>query len=175
MKHASRELGPARPGSSDQWNVPSCFPLAPSGASVWLMPSRLLTRFAIVALLSAMTLPGAEPCGNMAYEDRNQIDYGPLPVSKLRGKAVDLSGSPIPGVCVGLFKESDHSLVESAATSANGEFALKNAPRGVYRLVARYPAFGTANARIRVGLGAKGVVLRMRPSGIDTTSYIEPK
>jgi hypothetical protein len=106
----------------------------------------------------------------MAYENRNQVDYGPLSLSELRGKAVDLSGDPIPGVCVGLFKESDHSLIASTTTSANGEFTLTKAPRGQYRLVARYPAFGTANARVRIGRGAKGVMLRMRPSGIDTTS-----
>ena len=69
----------------------------------------------------------------MAYEDRNQVDYGPLPVSQLKGKAVDLSGGPVPGVCVGLFKESDHSLIASTTTSANGEFTLKNAPRGESR------------------------------------------
>src|SRR4051794_31172797 len=102
------------------------------------MVTRLLTRFALVAL--ALSLPGAEPCGNMAYENRNQIDYGPLPLSHLRGKAVDLSGVPLPGVCVGVFTESDHSLIASTATSAKGEFTLKNPPRGDYRLVARYPS-----------------------------------
>jgi hypothetical protein len=139
------------------------------------MSSGRLTQFLLVALLSALSLPGAERCRNMAYQDRNQVDYGPLLVRQVRGKAIDPSGVPVPGVCVGLFKESDHSLVTSTATSANGEFTLKNAPRGEYRLVAQYPAFGTANARVRIGRGAKGVVLRMRPSGIDTTSYIESK
>jgi len=129
----------------------------------------------MVVMVLALSLAGAEPCGNMAYEDRNQVDYGPLPLSQLRGKAVDLSGVAVPGVCVGLFTESDHSLIASTATSANGEFTLKNAPRGEYRLVARYPAFGTANARVRIGRGAKGLMLRMRPTGIDTTSYIESK
>src|SRR5215467_5399775 len=41
--------------------------------------------------------------------------------------------------------------------------------------LARYSAFGTANARLRIGRGVKGVMLRMRPSGIDTMSYIESK
>jgi len=109
------------------------FPLAPSGGSVCLMLSGTLTRFALVALVLALSLPGTEPCGKMAYEDRNQVDYGPLPVSQLKGKAVDLSGGPVPGVCVGLFKESDHSLIASTTTSANGEFTLKNAPRGESR------------------------------------------
>jgi hypothetical protein len=111
----------------------------------------------------------------MAYENRNQVDYGPLTLRRLGGKAVDQSGGPVPGVCVGLFKESDQTLVLETATLADGGFTLKNPPRGYYRLVARFPAFGTANARVRVGRGAGSVIVRMRPIGIDTTSYIESK
>ena len=135
----------------------------------------MLTRFALVTSILTLALRGAQPCGNMEYEDRNQIDYGPVAVGQLRGKAVDLNAVPVPGVCVGLFRESDHSLIASTATSDDGEFTLKNPPRGDYRLVARYPAFGTANARVRIGRGAKNLILRMRPSDIDTTSYVESK
>ena len=78
-----------------------------------------------------------------------------------------------PSVCVGLFRESDHSLIMSTATLADGQFTFKNPPRGEYRLVTIYRAFGTANGRVRVERGASTVIVRMRPSGIDTTSYIE--
>jgi hypothetical protein len=111
----------------------------------------------------------------MTYENRNQVDYGPVALKRLRGKAIDPSGVPVPGVCVGLFRESDHILIAASATHADGGFALRNPPPGDYRLVATYSAFGAANARVRLGRGAQGVVLRMRPSGIDTTSYIESK
>jgi hypothetical protein len=76
-------------------------------------------------------------------------------------------------VCVGLFSETDHALIVATGTLETGDFILKNPPPGDYRLVATYPAFGTANARVRVGSGAKGVILRMRPVGIDTTSTVE--
>lgn len=134
------------------------------------MPRYVLLPCALV--FSAM---GAEPCASMAYENRNQIDYGPLALRQVRGKAVDQTGGPVSGVCIGLFRESDHGLIMATATLADGQFMLKNPPRGEYRLVAIYPAFGTANARVRVGRGASTVIVRMRPSGIDTTSYIEFK
>ena len=98
-----------------------------------------------------------------------------LALRRLRGEAIDPSGVPVPGVCVGLFTESAHTLVTATVTLTTGEFALKNAPTGDYRLVAMYPAFGTANARVRLGRGSARVILRMRPIGIDTTSYIELK
>ena len=134
-----------------------------------------MSRYALLVFAQAFSAVAAEPCADMAYENRNQIDYGPLALGRLRGKAVDQTGVPVPGVCVGLFRESDHSLTVATETSTNGQFELRNPPRGDYRLVATYPAFGTANARVRFGRGASIVVVRMRASGIDTTSYIEPK
>ena len=108
----------------------------------------------------------------MSYDNRNQIDYGPLKLRSLQGKAVDPDGVPVPGVCVGLFTESDHRLIVATATLANGEFQMKDAPTGYYRLVAECPPFGAANARVRLGRGAASVVLKMRPVGVDTTSYV---
>ena len=135
--------------------------------------SASLPQYALTVCMLASSALGVEPCATMSYENHNQIDYGPLVVGRLRGKAVDQSGVAVPGVCVGLFKESDHRLIWATATRVSGEFALKTPPPGDYRLIAKYPAFGTANARVRVGTGAKSVILRMRPRGIDTTSYIE--
>ena len=116
-----------------------------------------------------------ESCEKMSYENRNQVDYGPLRIRELRGKAIDPDGVSVPGVCVGLFTEFDHKLIAATATERNGEFRLENAPAGDYRLVAKYPVFGTANARVRLGRGATRVVLRMRMTSIDTTSYVESK
>lgn len=109
----------------------------------------------------------------MSYDNRNSIDYGPLNLRSLRGKAVDPNGVPVPE-CVGLFTESDHKLIAATATLANGESRMKDAPAGYYRLVAKYPPFGAANARVRLGRGAASVILRMRPVGVDTTSYVAP-
>ena len=135
----------------------------------------LLSRYALMVSTLVLPLCGGNLCASMAYENRNQVDYSPLALMQLRGKAIDPSGVPIPGVCVGLFRESDHSLVAVSATDADGMFVLKSPPPGDYRVVATYSAFGTANARVRLGRGARSVVLRMRPSGIDTGSYIESK
>jgi hypothetical protein len=123
----------------------------------------------------ALQALAVEPCANMTYEDINQPGYGPLPLSRLVGQAVDPSGVAVPGVCVGLFTKSEHRLVMATATLANGEFTLKTPPRGVYRLVGQLPPFGVANARMRVGRGAVNVILRLRPRGLDTTSYFESK
>jgi len=134
----------------------------------------LLSCSALIASIFAF-LAQAETCATMAYENRNQVDYGPLALSRLAGQAVDPSGVPVPGVYIGLFTESEHRLVMATATRANGKFTLKTPPKGDYRLVAHYPAFGAANARVRVGPGAMSVIFRMRPSGVDTTSYVESK
>ena len=110
-------------------------PFAPDRRYGNVMFTALLLRYALIVFTLALWAWGAEPCANMAYGNRNQVDYGPLRLKKLRGNAIDQSGVPVPGVCVGLFKESDHSLIAATATLANGEFALQNPPRGDYRLV----------------------------------------
>ncbi|MGA7412463.1 MAG: carboxypeptidase-like regulatory domain-containing protein [Bryobacteraceae bacterium] len=94
---------------------------------------------------------------------------------KLSGKAIDGEGVPVPGVCVGLFTEGDHRLIIANATGPDGDFKLGEVPKGRYRLVAKCEAFGAANARVRIGRGATSVILKMRPAGIDTTSFIELK
>ena len=55
-------------------------------------------------------------------------------------------------------------------TDDNGKFRFQRIGRGMYRLVAEYPAFGTANTVAIVGgQGERSLVVRMRPAGIDTT------
>ena len=104
-----------------------------------------MPRYALPLCAVVFSAFRAEPCANMAYENRNQTDYGPLAVRQLRGEAVDQSGAPVPGVCLGLFRESDHGLMMATASLADGQFALKNPRRGEYRLVVKHPAFGAAN------------------------------
>ena|ERR1035438_428879 len=130
---------------------------------------------ALMTLSFALSALGGQPCNEMVYEDRNQVDYGPIGLRQLHGKAVDRDGVAVPGVCVGLFSEADHRLITATETRAKGDFRLRDVPKGNYRLVAKYEAFGTANARVFVGRGAAGVILKMRTAGTDTTSYIEPK
>jgi hypothetical protein len=135
-------------------------------------PAEILADPPIVAFGRSKSRGG---CDTMSYENRNQVDYGRLRIRRLVGKAVDPNGVAVPGVCVGLFTDPGQMLIMTTVTGPHGTFELRSAPVGDYRLVAKYPAFGTGNARVRIGRGAESVFLRMRPAGIDTTSYVEAK
>jgi hypothetical protein len=116
------------------------------------------------------------PCKEMAYENRNQIDYGPLHVRTVKGLAKDPDGVVIPKLCVGIFTDPGHKLVATTETNAAGSYEIKNLPRGNYRLVAKYAGFCPANVRLQVQptfTSNKTITLRMRPAGLDTCSFGE--
>jgi hypothetical protein len=135
-----------------------------------------------IALLSFGVLATAQdshrPCEDLSYENRNQIDYGPIVLKQVRGIAKDLDGVPVPNVCVGVFSELDHKLVAATHTDTKGTFELRAIPDGDYRIVARCEAFCPGNARIRIksrsGSG-KALSIHFRTSDIDTCSYIDQK
>jgi hypothetical protein len=85
---------------------------------------------------------GAQPCSEMTYKNRNQVDGCPILQRRLAGKAIDRDGIAVPGVCVGLFTEGDHRFVTATETGAAGNLTLGDVPKGNYRLVAEYDAFG---------------------------------
>jgi Carboxypeptidase regulatory-like domain len=126
-------------------------------------------------LLIATQNTGAA-CKSLSYEDRNQTDYGPLQVAKVRGVARDAEGVTIPRACVGLFSELGHKLVATTQTNDRGEFELAGIPDGSYRLVAKYEGFSSANARIRIekhSQSKKSLTVQMRLLGIDARSFVE--
>jgi hypothetical protein len=115
---------------------------------------------------------------SLAYENHNQVDYGPIGLRHVQGVVLDSSSVPIPQACLGLFTESDHNLILSTKSDEDGQFTLAIVPAGAYRLVARYDGFGVANIRLKIGGWPSGgffkvapLYIHMRPSGIDTTSY----
>lgn len=117
-------------------------------------------------------------CTDLTYESHNQIDYGPLRVSQIRGIAQDAQGVLIPGSCIGVFAKTDHKPIAVTETDENGHFELSGIPDGNYRLVIKYDAFCPANAKVRIDRHVrtkKTLIARMRPSGIDTCSYVELK
>jgi hypothetical protein len=117
-------------------------------------------------------------CKNLSYENRNQTDYGPLHVAAVRGVAKDTQGVVIPKACVGVFTEASHKLVATTQTDNDGRFELNGIPDGAYRLIAKYEGFSTANAKLRIELRSqskKSLTVQMRPSGLDTHSFIELK
>lgn len=59
--------------------------------------------FCLALCLAAVGHATDPPCGDLAYENRNQTDHGPLHVSGIRGIAQDARGGPIPKACVGVF------------------------------------------------------------------------
>lgn len=96
----------------------------------------------------------------------------------VRGTVSDSQGVAIPKLCVSVFTEVGHKLMMSCKTNENGDFEISRLPSGDYRLVAKYPGFCPANARLRVrpkSRSNKALTVWMRPSGIDTCSYVEQK
>lgn len=120
---------------------------------------------------------GTTVCKDLSYQNRNQIDYGPLRVAALRGSARDSQGVAIPKACVGVFTGTGHKLIAATETDDNGRFELKGIPDGDYRLVAKYDGFSPANAKLRVkhSRSKKVLAVQMRPVGLDTTSFVELK
>jgi Carboxypeptidase regulatory-like domain len=130
----------------------------------------------IVLPLTSSNPPVAQTCAEMAYENRNQVDYGPLQLGGVRGIVQDFQGADIPKACVGIFTDVGHNLVEMSETDDRGRFSAEKVPKGVYRLVVKYPGFCPAKARVRISGGkGKSAVVHMKVAGIDTCSYIEAK
>ncbi len=86
----------------------------------------------------------------MEYRNQNQAGWNPIELACLEGVAQDAWCCPIPGVCVGLFSESDHRFVTGTSSDEQGRFRLGPVPDGDYRLVAEYSCFCVANTRVRL-------------------------
>jgi len=142
---------------------------------------RTVLTIAISLLVIGLVCVGQQTgglCGNVTYENRNQVDCGPLQVATISGAATDIQGVAVPNVCVGVFTETDHKFIAAAQINDSGRFELKNVPDGNYRLVAKYEGFAPANARIHVNRHSrskKPLASHIRLAGIDTTSYFESK
>jgi hypothetical protein len=141
-----------------------------------------MTRtFSSVALLfiSVATSLAQE---RMAYENRNQIDYGPLVVRNVSGVVVDRDGIPVPGVDIGIFSEERQELVLKTTSDSDGYFMFKRIPRGKYRLVSHYDPFCPANVRITIARWPRGGLFKSRRfrvnmvvGGIDVCSWVAYK
>jgi len=134
-----------------------------------------LIAYCILAVPAA-TLASEQPCNKpLRMKIATRWTIGPLRVQRIRGTAVDFNGVVIPGACILLFSESGHKFIASVESGKDGGFALSDVSPGAYRLVSRYDNFSVANARVDVGRfsGRRALVVRMRPVGIDTGSYIE--
>jgi hypothetical protein len=133
---------------------------------------------ALLAGLGTATklIDAQQPNEPMTYESRNQIDPNPLKVRKVFGVAKGDNGSAIQAMSVGLFTENNHLLVAQTMTDENGEFTFAHVAAGRYRLVAKHPAFCTANVPLIIqspgmGRSSRALALHMKVGGIDACSF----
>jgi hypothetical protein len=137
---------------------------------------------AFLAVMPSMAAQkGDDPCSSStAYENHNQVDYGPLRVRAVQGTGIVESGDKsqpgktVPGACLSLFTEKDHMFLASVTADSEGRFQFDAVPRGRYRLVARADAFCIANIPLEVVRSSRkkvGILVHFRPAGIDSCSY----
>ena len=91
---------------------------------------------------------------------------------------MDAYGVVIPKACIGVFTEASHKLVATTQTDNDGRFEFDDIPDGAYRLIAKYEGFSTANAKLQIEQQSQSktsLTVQMRPSGLDTHSFIELK
>lgn len=147
----------------------------------------------MVTGLVGLSVPAqeVEPCKDLKYENKNQVNPGPLSVSNASGRVIvevgELGGSareigPVTEACLGLFTEKEHQLLATAVVDGEGRFAFDAVPEGKYRLVVRAGPLCVANVPLRIIRGKRGkggngkqIVVHMRPAGIDSCSYADYK
>jgi hypothetical protein len=133
-------------------------------------------RFVFALILGASSFDAQMTTSRvqMTYQDRNQVDYGPLRVGVAKGRVRDDAGVAIPSVCLGLFSEPDHKLVATTQTDVKGAFRFRHVASSRYRIVAKYEGFCPANAILLVQPTARrSLRIHMKPAAIDTCSYVE--
>lgn len=144
------------------------------------MPS--VVRFSMVvslAVLGCASIRAQQPrpnCGAMPYEHHNQIDYGPLRVTSVRGTVKSVDGYAVFQACVGIFAYIGEKLMAAVAANEQGDFLMPNLPNGTYRLVITSEGFCAANVVVVLKnkhRGKKKLVAVMKPSAVDVCSYIE--
>ena len=151
------------------------------------MMKPLLTLMAIALLgLCVPAQQKAEPCKDLKYENKNQVNPSPLSVIAVSGRVIVEAGElgaakeigPVTEACLGLFAEKDHQLVATAVVDDEGRLAFGAVPVGKYRLVVHAGPLCVANVPLRVIRGKRGkesngmqVVVHMRAAGYDTCSY----
>jgi hypothetical protein len=134
--------------------------------------------FAAVVLLAfaASFCPAQEPAGKCApaYQNNNNIDYGPRVFRTVSGHAIDPFSARMSGGCVGLFAEKDHRLVATTTTDQDGSFAFATIAPGRYRLIVDFRGFCAANVPLRIVRWPRGwhrtLVVHMSVGHIDSCS-----
>jgi hypothetical protein len=103
----------------------------------------------VVPSVAAQMTEASSTC-KAEYQDRNQIDQGPLIVQEITRTVADSSHVAVPKACVALFTENDHKLLASVWSGDDGGFSLQSAPPGRYRVVVKRDALSPTNVRVRI-------------------------
>lgn len=141
----------------------------------------------IIGLIALCWISLAQNSGTLSsystdYENRNQIDYGPLKVSAVQGWSVIRVADHdenfgAPGAWYGLFTETEHKLLSSVSADSTGHFSFQRVPPGRYRLVAKTQNLCAANVPLVVVKRKPShntyLLIHFSPSGVDTCSYGE--
>lgn len=136
---------------------------------------KCLAMFVVLLLPFAAQAQDAVKC-SVQYENRNQIDYGPLVFRRVSGHVVDRHSVQMRGGCMGIFAEENHKLIASTMADETSNFSLPTVPPGRYRLVARFDGLCAANVPLRIVRWPRGqvkreLVLHITATGIDICSY----
>ena len=110
-----------------------------------------------------------------AYQNNNNIDYGPLVFRNLSGYDIDPASARTAGGCIGLFAEEDHRLVAATAADQDGNFSFAAVVPGRYRLVVDFRGYCAANVPLRIVRWPRGgwhrkLVVHMSVGDIDACS-----
>lgn len=132
--------------------------------------------FALLCSVRVCIHAQQRPVTAFTYENHNQVDPKPLKLHSINGVARDDEGTAVSTVMVGLFTEKDHTFVATDETGSKGQFAFKNVLPGRYRIVAKHPAFCTANVPVVIVAAdaghARGTLqLHMKVGGVDICSF----
>jgi hypothetical protein len=118
----------------------------------------------------------------MVYENRNQVDYGPIKLANIHGQAIlDYDGahpgSSVPRVCLSLFTEDSHQWIETRLADNEGKYSFGSIKPGRYRMVARSPGLCSANIPLYLikaeGQNSKryGIVIHFTFQGREARSF----
>ena len=140
------------------------------------MKATAVALLLVLSLTSASQNRATEPCDQMIYEFRSQIEPQPIELGLIEGTVQDIDGVRIPKACIGVFSEPGHKLIKAVETDSRGRFTLSGVAAGNYRIVSSYPPLCPANTQIRLtGKRGNAAVIRMRAPHLHCGSSIETR